>query len=220
MTSDQRPTIKSPRGTRDLLPPDTALWNHVESVVREVFRAYNFQEIRRPIFESTELFARGVGEETDIVSKEMFTWEDGKSFASALIREWLWAHPAATAYRPSTGLVLTKYEPDFVAKLNDELFVLEVKSRPNVDALEILARHKHFLHENISDPQIKQIRTILAFPKRAAVPKAVQTESERLGVGLEAIDYEPPQSLTLRPENTAGTVRAYIEHKLWDRGLK
>jgi len=68
--------IKAVRGTRDLLPPDTALWNFVESTVRDVFRAYNFQEIRTPIFESTELFARGVGEETDIVAKEMFTWED------------------------------------------------------------------------------------------------------------------------------------------------
>jgi histidyl-tRNA synthetase len=68
--------IKAARGTRDLLPPDTALWNFVESAVRDVFRTYNFQEIRTPIFESTELFARGVGEETDIVSKEMFTWED------------------------------------------------------------------------------------------------------------------------------------------------
>ncbi|MGD0761187.1 MAG: histidine--tRNA ligase [Candidatus Sulfotelmatobacter sp.] len=68
--------IKAVRGTRDLLPPETALWNHVESVVRDVFRAYTFQEIRTPIFESTELFARGVGEETDIVSKEMYTWED------------------------------------------------------------------------------------------------------------------------------------------------
>jgi histidyl-tRNA synthetase len=68
--------IKAVRGTRDLLPPDTALWNFVESAVRDVFRAYNFQEIRTPIFESTELFARGVGEETDIVSKEMFSWED------------------------------------------------------------------------------------------------------------------------------------------------
>jgi histidyl-tRNA synthetase len=68
--------IKAVRGTRDLLPPDTALWNFVEAVVRDVFRAYNFQEIRTPIFEATELFARGVGEETDIVSKEMYTWED------------------------------------------------------------------------------------------------------------------------------------------------
>jgi histidyl-tRNA synthetase len=68
--------IKAVRGTRDLLPPETALWNFVETTVREVFRAYNFQEIRTPIFESTELFARGVGEETDIVSKEMYTWTD------------------------------------------------------------------------------------------------------------------------------------------------
>ena len=104
--------IKAVRGTRDLLPPETALWNFVESAARDVFRAYNFQEIRTPIFESTELFARGVGEETDIVSKEMFTWED--------------------------------------------------RGRAQSDQ---------------------------------------------------------GQSLTLRPENTAGVVRAYIEHKLWDRGL-
>src|ERR1700726_2278446 len=104
--------IKAVRGTRDLLPPETALWNFVESAVRDVFRAYNFQEIRTPIFESTELFARGVGEETDVVSKEMYTWEDRG-----------------------------------------------------------------------------------------------RAESDK------------GQSLTLRPENTAGVVRAYIEHKLGDRGL-
>src|SRR6202162_857060 len=104
--------IKAVRGTRDLLPPDTALWNFVEATVRDVFRVYNFQEIRTPIFEETQLFARSVGEETDIVSKEMFSWED-----------------------------------------------------------------------------------------------RARAESEK------------GQSLTLRPENTAGVVRAYIEHKLWDRGL-
>jgi histidyl-tRNA synthetase len=104
--------IKAVRGTRDLLPPETALWNFVEAAVRDVFRAYNFHEIRTPIFESTELFARGVGEETDIVSKEMYTWQD--------------------------------------------------QGRAQSDQ---------------------------------------------------------GQSLTLRPENTAGVVRAYIEHKLWDRGL-
>src|ERR1700683_3649578 len=68
--------IKAVRGTRDLLHPETALWHVVEGGVREVFRAYNFQGIRTAIFEATELFARGVGEETDIVSKEMYTWED------------------------------------------------------------------------------------------------------------------------------------------------
>src|SRR5438477_11442421 len=68
--------IKAVRGTRDLLPPETALWNIVEAAARDVFRNYNFQEIRTPIFEETELFSRSVGEETDIVSKEMYTWED------------------------------------------------------------------------------------------------------------------------------------------------
>ncbi len=68
--------IKAIRGTRDLLPPDTDLWNRVEAKVRYVFARYNFHEIRTPIFEDTQLFSRSVGEETDIVSKEMFTWED------------------------------------------------------------------------------------------------------------------------------------------------
>ncbi len=103
--------VKAIRGTRDLLPPETALWNRVERTAREVFARYNFGEIRTPVLEATELFARGVGEETDIVSKEMYTWEDRARAAS-----------------------------------------------------------------------------------------------------------EKPQSLTLRPENTAGVVRAYIEHKLGDTG--
>ena len=68
--------IKAVRGTRDLLPPDIDLWNRVEATVRDVFARYNFHEIRTPIFEDTQLFSRSVGEETDIVSKEMFTWED------------------------------------------------------------------------------------------------------------------------------------------------
>ena len=103
-------TIKAVRGTRDLLPPETELWNRVEQTAREVFALYNFSEIRTPIFEDTQLFARGVGESTDIVSKEMYTFED-----------------------------------------------------------------------------------------------RARAQSEKA------------QSLTLRPENTAGVVRAYIEHKLWER---
>jgi len=105
-------TLKAVRGTRDLLPPETALWERVERIAREVFARYNFGEIRTPVFEDTQLFARGVGEETDIVAKEMYTWED-----------------------------------------------------------------------------------------------RARAQSEKA------------QSLTLRPENTAGVVRAYIEHKLGDSGL-
>ena len=69
-------TLKAVRGTRDLLPPETALWNRIEATARQVFARYNFGEIRTPVFEDTALFARGVGEETDIVSKEMYSWED------------------------------------------------------------------------------------------------------------------------------------------------
>jgi histidyl-tRNA synthetase len=105
-------TLKAVRGTRDLLPPETELWNKMEATARAVFARYHFGEIRTPIFEETQLFARGVGEETDIVSKEMYTWED----------------------------------------------------RPRAQS-------------------------------------------------------EKAQSLTLRPENTAGVVRAYIEHKLGELGL-
>lgn len=103
--------VKAVRGTRDLLPPSTELWNRVEATARAIFARYGFGEIRTPIFEATELFVRGVGEETDVVSKEMYTWEDRARAAS-----------------------------------------------------------------------------------------------------------EKPQQLTLRPENTAGVVRAYIEHKLGETG--
>src|SRR5580698_9123011 len=68
--------IKAVKGTRDILPPSSAVWNQVEAVAREVLRIYNYQEIRTPILEETALFARGVGEETDIVSKEMYTFDD------------------------------------------------------------------------------------------------------------------------------------------------
>ena len=62
------------KGTRDILPPDSALWNWFEHAARDVFESYNFHEIRLPIFEQTDLFARSVGTDTDIVSKEMFTF--------------------------------------------------------------------------------------------------------------------------------------------------
>lgn len=63
-------------GTRDILPPDSALWNRVEQSAREVFSTYGFGEIRTPIFEETELFARSIGEDTDVIGKEMYTFVD------------------------------------------------------------------------------------------------------------------------------------------------
>ncbi|MFQ5778131.1 MAG: histidine--tRNA ligase [Terriglobia bacterium] len=64
------------KGTRDILPPESTLWNQVEQTARRVCAAYNFQEIRLPLFEETELFARSVGADTDIVSKEMYSFAD------------------------------------------------------------------------------------------------------------------------------------------------
>jgi histidyl-tRNA synthetase len=128
--------IKAIRGTRDLLPPDTALWNFVEDKVREVFRTYNFQEIRTPIIEPSELFARSVGEETDIVSKEMFSWQD---------------------------------------------------------------------KEKVGPSELHKLGVVVSTD-----PAGGAGAFNKLQLG---------QWLSLRPENTAGVVRAYIEHKLWDRGL-
>src|SRR6266853_943742 len=88
--------IKSVRGTRDLLPPETETWNFVETAVRDVFRLYNFQEIRTPILEDLQLFQRSVGEETDIVSKEMFAWED-RARAQSEKGQWLALRPENTA---------------------------------------------------------------------------------------------------------------------------
>lgn len=78
--------LKAVKGTRDLLPPETAAWNRVERVARDVFHAYNYHEIRTPIFEETQLFARGVGADTDIVTKEMYTFLDRDGETSLTLR--------------------------------------------------------------------------------------------------------------------------------------
>src|SRR6202046_4471809 len=75
--TDHRRQFRAIKGTRDILPPDSALWNWFEQTARDTFESYNFREIRLPIFEETELFARSIGAETDVVNKEMFTFSSG-----------------------------------------------------------------------------------------------------------------------------------------------
>jgi histidyl-tRNA synthetase len=82
--------IKAIRGMRDILPPETARWQWVESVAREVFDLYGYREIRLPLLERTELFSRAIGDETDIVAKEMYTFPDRKGDSLTL-------RPEATA---------------------------------------------------------------------------------------------------------------------------
>jgi histidyl-tRNA synthetase len=68
--------IKAVTGTKDILPTDIPRWKYLEKTVERIFSAFNYKEIRTPIFEETALFARGIGEETDIVGKEMYTFKD------------------------------------------------------------------------------------------------------------------------------------------------
>src|SRR5947209_19066655 len=68
--------LKAPRGTKDILPPDSHLWQEIERAVDDVARLFGYEEIRTPIFEQVALFSRSVGEETDIVAKEMYLFTD------------------------------------------------------------------------------------------------------------------------------------------------
>ncbi len=117
--------IKAPRGTCDILPSDAAKWNAVETIMREKAALFGFHEVRTPIFEHTELFQRGVGETTDIVSKEMYTFDDrgGRSitlrpegtascvrsfvehslFSGALPVKWFYMGPMFRYDRPQAG---------------------------------------------------------------------------------------------------------------------
>ena len=67
--------IQAQKGTKDILPSEVENWHRMENAANKVFSKANFKEIRTPIFEATELFARGVGDSTDIVNKEMYTFE-------------------------------------------------------------------------------------------------------------------------------------------------
>ena len=65
---------KAPRGTQDVLPADSHKWQHVEALLMDTARLFGFEEIRVPVFEHTELFCRSVGDTTDVVQKEMYTF--------------------------------------------------------------------------------------------------------------------------------------------------
>jgi histidyl-tRNA synthetase len=201
--------IKAIRGTRDLLPPETALWNFVDAAVRDVFRAYNFHEIRTPIFESTELFARGVGEETDIVAKEMYTWEDRrqKDLPAGAIDEF-----DAISYR---NLATAQA---FLNSLRGSITAGKLTLSPDQKMLfnEVVGYYNlaqdlgHKYHSGTTTDTVEVGK---------AIAQVVMGVSQLMKGLLLPIVREGGQSLTLRPENTAGVVRAYIEHKLWERGL-
>ena len=88
MTVAMSSKITAPRGTQDVFPPQSGRWNELESRIHVLAHRYGYGEIRTPMFESTELFVRGVGEATDIVEKEMYTFEDKGGRSMTLRPEW------------------------------------------------------------------------------------------------------------------------------------
>ena len=100
----------APRGTKDILPNETPLWQWVEAACREVFELYNYKEIRTPVFEATELFSRSIGTSTDIVKKEMYTFPDRKGRSLTL-------RPEETAPVVRACLENNLISPDNLVKL-------------------------------------------------------------------------------------------------------
>ena len=68
--------INIPKGTKDCLPEDSYKWQYVENIAKQVAKSFQVKEIRTPIFEHTEVFLRGIGDTTDVVNKEMYTFND------------------------------------------------------------------------------------------------------------------------------------------------
>jgi histidyl-tRNA synthetase len=230
-------TLKAVRGTRDLLPPETALWNRIEATARAVFARYNFGEIRTPVFEDTALFARGVGEETDIVSKEMYTWSDGERFEKRkMIDEWLNRNKPDSYHvqEDRSSVQHPVIEPRLKA-VGIDLVVMRGVAVPNqplpsyVDELvcfgpalssDLVLALRRGAELVRSDPN----RELKAFGNLRLVVPASASVNPWVDHGNVIVEqfggefFATSQSLTLRPENTAGVVRAYIEHKLGETG--
>jgi histidyl-tRNA synthetase len=207
-------TLKAVRGTRDLLPPETALWNRIEATARAVFARYNFGEIRTPVFEDTALFARSVGEETDIVSKEMYTWEDRpRPDISFLEQQWKKNHPEHSVFERPVGALTPLPDRYLFADVNGERAFVEFRVIPPQVVDSDLASRASYV-------RMLRLKHLMVVP-RSRIDEIDEGAYRSVGVSVEPIDgrfITGLQSLTLRPENTAGVVRAYIEHKLGETG--
>jgi histidyl-tRNA synthetase len=193
------------KGTRDLLPPETELWNRVEQTAREVFGTYGFGEIRPPVFEATELFARSIGTDTDVVSKEMYSFHE----ASQLIegREFI-------VGRESTGeqVDAQAYVILYFKYCEESLLALKRGAIPrtpqNVRMLSDFENGMSFFRE------------VLYSDKKTFDSEQIRQLGVQLRQILKGLDFGI--SLSLRPEATAGICRAYIEHNMqqWPAPVK
>jgi histidyl-tRNA synthetase len=190
--SDQQ-NFRAIKGTRDILPPDSALWNCFERTAREVFEAFNFREIRTPILEETSLFARSIGAETDIVSKEMFTFEDRASGELAKLKDSvvLGAASQETLVKTARQIVLLTNKALETGEIPNEGSNLTFIDRLSFNATQV----ERLASFDDSNP--------LKFELINAASLGILALGSLLRLG---------NMVTLRPEATASVVRAYVEH--------
>ena len=185
------------KGVRDIPPPDSALWNQVEQTAREVFATFRFAEIRLPIFEQTQLFVRSIGTDTDVVSKEMFSFDEQGGGALLRARENI-RNFLATAQMDQNAIAVFRGFVDDLMKRREEAIaqgVLEV-DRDAADFYQYLLSSVRQLDEMITAGTWNDTELL-------GTIKLIQQATAYIRIG---------ESLSLRPEATASVVRAYIEH--------
>lgn len=191
------------KGVRDILPPESALWNRVEEAARHVFQTYGYGEIRLPIFEPTELFARSVGLDTDIVSKEMYSFEDHPFADLEGLKAQIRTRPIGLANLTNLDLFDKDLE-DFVPKVRQAFDRGEISKSPeNVKMIEAVSKSfgemRRLLTAGGLAPGVLQDELIGHI-------NAIQVSVGKIVLG---------DVLTLRPEATASVVRAYIQNGMY-----
>jgi histidyl-tRNA synthetase len=201
---EERRKFQAIRGTRDLLPPETALWNRVEQTAHEVFSTFGYGEIRLPIFEPTELFARAVGGETDIVSKEMYTFEDHGFVELEQVRAALIITKTFDIKDVSSFSAFERNVLNYVSTLRERFNSAEVPKTPENERvldsiLNLFERMNDFLKKYLETPADLHADTF---------------DQYLMGVKQALRSFHFGDVLSLRPEATASVCRAYIEHNM------
>jgi histidyl-tRNA synthetase len=185
----ERRKFRAIKGVRDILPPATDLWNWFEKTARGVMETYNFHEIRLPIFEETELFARSIGGDTDVVNKEMYLLDLHGSLSLEYAREAIPKYPEELS--KSEFERLTR---NFIQLLNDALKTERLERTPS--------------------NQMAFEKVVMLYDELRKRSKTEWDNSSKIAESIwdTAQDFTFGFHVALRPEATASVARAYIEH--------
>jgi histidyl-tRNA synthetase len=210
---EERRKFQAIRGTRDLLPPETELWNRVEQTAHEVFATFGYGEIRLPIFEPTELFARSIGVDTDVVSKEMYAVDERGVLQLEQVRSALVIRKSLSVIDLQAFSLYERQIGDFLKRVSEKLANGDVpRTSENEQALQsipaFLVRMNELLGKSLEGTSDDYAE---AFEKHeTALKKALNSFRFE---NVPAADQDATL-VTLRPEATASVCRAYIEHNM------